>query len=84
MISAVSSGIMDGFNNGDITETDIKNSIFSTIVEQAMTDIIDNIMSKNGVTSIVTQIVDALQSGDTAVLESLGISLSDSINAGLS
>lgn len=81
--SAVSSGIMDGFNDGDITEADIKNSIFSTIVEQAMTDIIDNIMSKNGVTSIVTQIVDALQSGDTAVLESLGISLTDSINAGL-
>lgn len=81
--SAVSSGIMDGFNDGDITEADIKNSIFSTIVEQAMTDIIDNIMSKNGVTSIVTQIVNALQSGDTAVLESLGISLTDSINAGL-
>jgi len=81
--SAVSSGIMDGFNDGDITEADIKNSIFSTIVEQAMTDIIDNIMSKNGVTSIVTQIADALQSGDTTLLESLGISLTDSINAGL-
>ena len=81
--SAVSSGIMDGFNDGDITEVDIKNSIFSTIVEQAMTDIIDNIMSKDGITSIVTQIADALQSGDTTSLESHGISLTDSINAGL-
>ena len=81
--TAISDGIMDGFNNGEITTQDIQNSIFSTIVQQAMSDIIDSIMDKNGISGIVTEIIDALEDGDISALESLGLALTDSVNAGL-
>ena len=81
---AVSSGIMDGFNNGDITVEDIKSSIFSTVVDSAMNDIISNVLDADEVKDSITALMDAIEDGDVSSLEELGNSLANNINSELS
>ena len=74
---------MDGFNNGEITIESIKSSIFSTVVSSAMDDIISNVLDASKVKDSITDLMDAIEDGDTSSLEDLGNILAENINSEL-
>jgi TP901 family phage tail tape measure protein len=74
---AISSGIMDGFNNKDIDVNSIKNSIFSTIVETGMAGIIESINSSPEVSKAIADMMNAISAGDFTSIEALGESLAE-------
>ena len=80
---SVSSGIMDGFNDGEITLASIKSSIFSTVVNSAMEDIISSVLDTSKVKDSITDLMDAIEDGDISSLEDLGNILAENVNSEL-
>lgn len=76
---SIKSGIMEGFNDGEITEESIKNSIFGNVVDKAMASIIAKATDSKGVQDAMTALMNAVKNGDIKNIEELGGLLEDNI-----
>lgn len=81
---SIKSGIMEGFNDGEITEESIKNSIFGNVVDRAMAGIIAKATDSKGVQDAMTALMNAVKNGDIKNIEELGGLLEDNITNELS